>query len=360
MRLDFRSIMSGRRRDPSAFFMRAVLRLASWIYGPAIRLRNRRYDLKPELALRCGVPVISVGNLTTGGTGKTPIVRALASWFRGRGVRVAIISRGYGRGAADENDEALELHHRLPDVPHVQDPDRVEAARIAVDELETELILMDDGFQHRRLYRDLDIVVIDASCPFGFGFVLPRGLLREPLSGLRRADLIILSRVSSVPPPMIDEIRDRIRRVAHDVPCLLSDHVPTGLLEYPGRRFPIEALRGRPVAVVSAIGNPDAFVATILECGATVTDRRELPDHDPYAPGTVSEIDAWIRSLAGTIDLVLCTHKDLVKLRTDRLGGQPLAALLIDLVIRAGDEQLEAALEEIYTSSVVVSWTAPL
>ena len=129
--------------------------------------------------------MISVGNLTTGGTGKTPVVCFLAKWFRGNGIRVGIVSRGYGRGDADANDEALELYARLPDVPHVQDPDRVAAATIAVDELEVQLILMDDGFQHRRLHRDLDLVVIDATEPFGFGHLLPRVYCENPSRGFR-------------------------------------------------------------------------------------------------------------------------------------------------------------------------------
>ncbi len=342
---DMRAVMRGRRKGPSAAFMRGGLRLASWIYGIAVWLRNRRYDRQPARAQRCGVPVISVGNLTTGGTGKTPVVRALASRLRRRGVRVVVVSRGYGRGQADANDEALELHACLPDVPHIQDPDRVKAAHIAVEELNSELVLMDDGFQHRRLHRDLDLVVIDASCPFGYDYLLPRGLLREPIAALRRADLVILSRVGSVSAREINSIRRRIARVAPKLPCVLSDHVPAGLLRHPKERLPIESLRGRSVAVLSAIGNPDAFAATVQGCGAIIAARRDLPDHDSFAGSTVAEIDHWIRSLGDAVDQVLCTHKDLVKLQTDQIGDRPLTALLIELTILEGDDQLNTALE---------------
>ena len=135
------------------------------------------------------MPVISVGNITTGGTGKTPMVAWLARWFRNQDVRVALVSRGYRAEAEGQNDEARELATLLPDVPHLQNPDRVAAARIAIDELETQLIILDDGFQHRRIHRDLEIVLIDALQPFGFGHVLPRGLLREPLRGLAHPTL---------------------------------------------------------------------------------------------------------------------------------------------------------------------------
>ncbi|MEM9644511.1 MAG: tetraacyldisaccharide 4'-kinase, partial [Planctomycetota bacterium] len=218
--------MSGQKRGWMGTCVRAGLRIAAIPYGWAVCLRNRQYDRGSKPVHRCGVPVISVGNLTTGGTGKTPIVCAIAERLRASDRRVALVSRGYGRGGADQNDEAEELFARLPDVPHLQDPDRVESARIAVEELETELILMDDGFQHRRLHRDLDIVVIDATCPFGFGHVLPRGLLREPLSGIRRSDLIVISRCGLVAEATVQGILNRLarldQRVGDDIPVVLS------------------------------------------------------------------------------------------------------------------------------------------
>ena len=150
---DYLPIINGQRRDPLAHLSRLVLWVVSLGYRVVVRRRNRRFEADSSASHAAGVPVVSVGNLTTGGTGKTPIVCYLAAYFRKIGVRVAIVSRGYGRGEADANDEALELYDRLPDVPHLQDPDRVAAAAIAVEELEAELILMDDGFQHRRLRR---------------------------------------------------------------------------------------------------------------------------------------------------------------------------------------------------------------
>lgn len=359
MRPETRAILSGRRKDPSAVVARGLLRVASFAYGIAVRLRNRRYDRRRDSARRCGVPVLSVGNVTTGGTGKTPIVRGLAQRFRDRGVRVAIVSRGYGRGDADANDEAMELHQRLPDVPHVQDPDRVAAATIAVDELESQLVLMDDGFQHRRLHRDLDLVVVDASCPFGFDYLLPRGLLREPLTALRRADLVVVSRASLVSAAELDEIRRRISRVAPGVPCVLSDHVPSELIRHPGNSLPLDRIRGVPVVVLSAIGNPDAFVETVRRCGAEVVDRRDLPDHDPLAPDTVADLDRSIRALGDSVEMVICTHKDLVKLRTDRLGGRPVAAVLIDWVITDGESILESLLSERLLASCSTPDTPP-
>ncbi len=259
MKWDYRSIISGRRRDPVAIAARATLWVASIPYAIAVASVNRRYDRGKITIHHAGVPVISVGNLTTGGTGKTPIVCHLAKWFRARGTRVMIVSRGYGRGDHDVNDEAMELHDRLPDVPHVQDPDRVEAARIAVEELEAELILMDDGFQHRRLYRDLDIVVVDATCPFGFDHTLPRGLLRESVRSLSRADLVIITRCDAVSPEAIEQIETKLRSTQPELSIFRSCHRPSGLREHPATTHAVETLAGQRVAVISAIGNPDAF-----------------------------------------------------------------------------------------------------
>ena len=342
--MDHRSIMSGQRRDPLAIAFRAALRLASIPYGFAIFLRNRRYDRGSKEIYQFDVPVICVGNLTTGGTGKTPIVCHLANWFRQRDLRVAIVSRGYGRGQVDFNDEAMELHAKLPDVPHVQDPDRVKAARVAVDELETQVILMDDGFQHRRLHRDLNLVVIDVTCPFGFGYLLPRGLLREPIKNLRRADLIVLTRCHSVSESKIVEIENVVHAIQPELPILRSDHEPTSLLEYPGTRLPMDLIKQKTVAAVSAIGNPEAFERTIEDCGAAIGDAIRLPDHDEYAPSTVQRLREWARGLSSEVEVILCTHKDLVKLQTDRLGGKRLAALQIELRLHSGTGALESQL----------------
>ncbi|MCP4944403.1 MAG: tetraacyldisaccharide 4'-kinase [Planctomycetaceae bacterium] len=354
--MDHRSIMSGKRGDPIAMVVRVVLRMASVPYGIVVRRRNHNYDRQVADIQRCDVPVISVGNLTTGGTGKTPIVCLLAKRLRERGLRVAIVSRGYGRGDADANDEAMELHARLPDVPHIQNPDRVAAAQVAVEELEAQIILMDDGFQHRRLHRDLDIVVIDATCPFGFGYQLPRGLLRESMDSLSRADAVLITRCQAVDPTAIESIRQTISTYNAEVPILASNHTPIGLLEYPETNLPLKNINQQKVGVLSAIGNSDAFEHTVRQCGATVQSARHLPDHDPYAPETVASLRDWAKQLGNEIAYIVCTHKDLVKLQTDRLGGKHLVALQIDLTLQNDanefDEMLDRIADQSFTASL--------
>ncbi|QDT09487.1 tetraacyldisaccharide 4'-kinase [Planctomycetes bacterium K23_9] len=351
MVFDFRPVLNGERRDPLAIMTRLVLRFASVPYGWGVQWRNRQFESGQRETVRCGVPVISVGNLTTGGTGKTPIVCFLAKQLRDRGVRVAIVSRGFGRGEADENDEAMELHARLPDVPHVQDPDRVEAARIAVEELEAEVILMDDGFQHRRLHRDKNIVVIDATCPFGYGHLLPRGLLREPIGNVTRADLVLISRCDNVDSEALANIESQVHRVHPEVPIVRSNHVAKTLLQYPSDQQSIDSLAEENVAALCAIGNPDAFMHTIRDCGAVIVQSKALPDHDRYSPETMAEVREWIQTMGDSIDQVVCTHKDLVKICSDRIGGKPLGAIAIDLELVGDESPLEILINDTLSQS---------
>ena len=174
-------LLSGRSTSLSSILMRAGLWCLSQPYSAVIWGRNLAYDRRWKKVSKTTVPVVSVGNLTAGGTGKTPTVAMLARWFRERNIRVGILSRGFGAGIDGRNDEAKELEVLLPDVPHLQKPDRLASAQIATEELGMQLLLLDDGFQHRKIHRDLEIILLDAREPFGFGHLLPRGLLREPL-----------------------------------------------------------------------------------------------------------------------------------------------------------------------------------
>jgi tetraacyldisaccharide 4'-kinase len=315
-----------------------MLSVASWPYGAVSVLRNLAYDRGWRTIHRAPVPVISVGNLTVGGTGKTPCVEYLARWLRLRDVRVAILSRGYG-ATNGPNDEALVLDENLPDVPHLQGADRVELAATAVEELESEVLLLDDGFQHRRLARHVDIVLIDATNPWGYGGLLPRGLLREPVRSLRRASAVIITRCEQ---SHTAEIEQRIRRVAPNLPELHSEHRPVAWRSSTGEELPLDSLRDKKVKAFCGIGNPGAFRRTLEQIGLTVIDFREFADHHRYVRSDVESLEDW--SAAGDSDAVVTTQKDLVKLRIDRLGHVPLFALRITLHITKGEETLHQLL----------------
>jgi len=338
----FRDLVSGRRRGPTAALVRLALRAAEGPYALAMRRRNRRYDTGAAAVHRVGVPVVSVGNLTLGGTGKTPMVEWIARWFRTRGVRVAVVSRGYGARTGSRNDEALELDQKLPDVPHLQDPDRVAAARRAIEELGAQIIVLDDAFQHRRIHRDLDLVLVDALEPFGFGHVFPRGTLREPLMGLGRADVVALSRADMLPPERRNEIWQEVARYAPQAATIETAHAPRCLLSSTGAEEPLDSLRGQRVAAFCGIGNPAGFRHTLETCGYQLAAFREFPDHHRYTPDDIDSLTRWTQELAPAA--VLCTHKDLVKLSVTRLGEKPLWALAVGLEMLHGREALESRL----------------
>lgn len=334
-------LVRGETRGPIPTLGRVGLSVAAAAYRPLVQARNLAYDLRWKTAHRAEVPVVSVGNLTLGGTGKTPAVEYICRWYRERGLRVAILSRGYG-ATEGLNDEGRVLDQNLPDVPHLQSPDRVGLARIAVEELEAEILVLDDGFQHRRLARDLDIVLIDALQPFGLDRLFPRGLLREPIAGLRRAGVVLLSRADLVEEPRRREIRRRVERVVPGVPWIESRQAPRDLLDASGQSSPLEGLRDRAAVAFCGLGNPDGFRRTLENLGVTLLDFRSFPDHHDYPRSDVFDLIRWAQSSGA--GLVLTTQKDSVKLPLDSLGPVPLRALRIGLEPLEGREHLDRAL----------------
>ncbi|HEY2841492.1 MAG TPA: tetraacyldisaccharide 4'-kinase [Pirellulales bacterium] len=342
---EFRAIVSGRRRGASGALARCLLASVEVPYTLAVRWRNYGYDRGYTPATRVAVPVISVGNLSMGGTGKTPLVAWIAGHLQQRGMQVTLVSRGYGAAAGEQNDEALELAQKLPGVPHLQNPDRVAAAQQAIAELGAQTILLDDGFQHRRLARDLDIVLLDAVEPFGFEHVFPRGTLREPLSGLRRADVIALSRADMVDAAERARIRAIALGYAPQAAWIEMRHAPVRLRGSGGSEASLASLVGQPLAAFCGIGNPAGFRHTLVECGYNVLELREFPDHHAYSAADATALSAWAKQLgAGAL---VCTHKDLVKLASYDFGPLAAWAVEIGLEITVGEEQFTARLDQL-------------
>ena len=340
---DFRELVSGRRRGLTASALRGVLYVGSLGYAAAMRVRNYRYDAGRAQTFAVGAPVVCVGNLTLGGTGKTPMVEWIARWFRERGVRVSIVSRGYGAEDGSRNDEALELEQKLPDVPHLQNVDRVVGASTAIEEFESQVVLLDDGFQHRRLQRDLDIVLLDALEPLGFGHVVPRGTLREPLSGLSRASAVVLSRADLVDESERLRVRGIVTQHAPQAAWCEVRHAPRMLLNSFGTEAELSSLAGKRVVGFCGLGNPAGFRRTLQGLGCTLVEFREFPDHHNYNRADIDTL-AQLATSSGAEALV-CTHKDLVKVRLDALAGKPLWAVVVGLEFLAGEAELTKLLE---------------
>ena len=347
-------IISGRRTGLLACLVRCGLSVVTPLYRMGVGWRNWKFN-RGQGVHQVDVPVISVGNLTTGGTGKTPFVIWLASFLRSiqgdspHGKRVAILSRGYGALPGKLNDEALEMEQRLQDVPHLQDPNRVQLARTAIEELETEIILLDDGFQHRALYRDLDIVLIDATLPFGFKRLLPRGLLREPISSLERADAVVLTRGNQVTAACRLEIKNRILQSHPNVLWAEAIAEPEKFCQASGAFCDLSSLRDQPVIAVCGIGNPSGFHATLAELGLDVRDSITMGDHHHYSRADLELIQETAKQ--HTAEAIVCTHKDLVKINVDRIDSIPLYALQINLQLKSGGTELEQAIERLVNSA---------
>ena len=341
----FRRLISGESRGAIPAAQRAVLRIAAWGYRLAVAIRNAAYQNGWKTVHRAPLPVISIGNLTAGGTGKTPLAAYVARWFRERDVRVCFLSRGYGAAEGGLNDEALVLEQLCPDVPHLQHPDRAASARIADEELESQLLILDDGFQHRRLGRDLEIVLIDASNPWGYDFLLPRGLLREPVSGLARAAVAIITRVEQVPPTQVSSIRRRISEVAPHCDVVEAAFPFTQFVNSDGDDLPLDELRGKSIAAFCGIGNPEAFRRSLEQAGFAIAGYQTFPDHHKYSRADVEQLETWAASLG--VAAVVVTQKDLVKIGLTCLGGRPLWALQIGTEIRRGEAEFNRHLEQI-------------
>lgn len=342
-------LVSGRRRGWRADLWRAGLTALSVPYGWASGLRNRLYDFGLRPILRADAPVVSVGNLTLGGTGKTPAVEYIARFYGTLGRRPAILSRGYG-SSGGPNDEAKMLRQNLPEVPHLQGANRYLLAKQAVASCGADVLILDDGFQHRRLHRDLDIVMLDATNPWGHGRLFPRGTLREPPSALRRAHLICLTRCDLVGGASLRELLEEIADLAPQAPTLTSCHEPLGLLS-PSRStngsaalLGLDALRQRPVAAFCGIGNPEAFRRTLLRLGAELRAFQSFPDHHLYAKSDLEALRQWAAGLPRDA-LLVTTQKDLVKLPCSELSGRPLLALRVSLRITSGQETLDHLLK---------------
>ena len=342
----FLRLVRGETRGLAAALVRLGLAASAVLYRLGVGARNLAFDRGWKATHRVGIPVVSVGNITLGGTGKTPAVEWVARWFRARGRRVAILSRGYGDAARTGlNDEGRVLEENLPDVPHLQGKDRVALGKLAEEELLSEVLVLDDGFQHRRLGRDLEIVLLDALDPFGLGRIFPRGLLREPVGSLRRAGVVVLSRSDLVDEATRRAIRARAEQAAGPLRWAEARHAPLDLIDARGAVHPLAELHGCKVAAFCGIGNPEGFRRTLAGLAVDLVGFHPFPDHHAYTGADIAALADRVR--ASGADLVLTTQKDLVKVRAALLGSAPLRALRIGWDVTEGLATIEEALAAI-------------
>ena len=328
---------------------RGLLGAREWLYARGM-LHAR--------ALDC--PVVSIGNLTVGGTGKTPAVELAVRTLMDLGHRPGVLSRGYGRrgggvqivadaasirlDAEEAGDEPFLLARRLPGVPVVVGPNRYEAGRMARTRFGVTAVVLDDGFQHRTLRKDLEVVMARAGQPWGNGRLLPGGPLREPLAGLARAHLVVATGCRQLDEAA--EVTTTVARVAPGVPVLTAVHVPTECFESSAMRFvPLSALGGAKLIAFAGIGSPAGFRRTLAEAAVSVADFQEFADHHWYTREELARLER--RAAEVGADGLVTTEKDWVRLRRLPPLKRPLYVLSIRLVLTSGEPHWRAAFERI-------------
>ncbi|MBO5647470.1 MAG: tetraacyldisaccharide 4'-kinase [Kiritimatiellae bacterium] len=339
------------------FLMRvllAVLKALSLIFALVVSIRYLLYKAGILRRYPLGIQVISIGNVTAGGTGKTPVTELFARALAAKGRKVAILSRGYRRKEASwwqrvftqvidpplvvsdgrrvrldsaiGGDEPYMLASNLPGVAVVVDRDRVKAGRYAIKRLGCDTIILDDGFQYQRLKHSVEVVLVDSTNPFGNGNMLPRGILREPVRHLKRADLIFLTKCRGDVSETVAEIR-KYNRKAEIVKC---SHSPKVLKDVWSREeFPLSWLEGRTVCTLSGIASPKGFENSLRHLGAKVVWCERYADHHRYDPSEI--LYALNRTADMGSDALVTTEKDAV--RFPRFETVPVKCLYLRIAI---------------------------
>lgn len=297
-------------------------------YRFGISRANRRFD-RGIGVVTFPVPVVSVGNLTVGGTGKTPMVKHICRELLTLDIRPCIAMRGYGARSGTPSDEHDEYTRAFPDMPIVAQPDRISGIRALLDSdraSEIDCVVLDDGFQHRQIARQYDIVLIDASRPIHRDTLLPKGWMRESLHSLDRADAIALTRIDDA--SELDNALSAVRTIRPDLTPILASHVWTDLRcldDNTDRSVPVSWLSSRSVFAVSAIGNPESFHRQCENHAQSVVGTLALRDHDPYDDATVCTLIAQAQQLRA--DCIITTDKDWSKLRHVHASRWPCPVL---------------------------------
>lgn len=321
----------------------AILWALSKVYGLAVRARLACYGLGLLRTRRAGLCVISIGNITVGGTGKTPMTMMAGYALREAGHRVSIVSRGYGRrtkgvalvpdggtmeaDAGTFGDEPVMMAARLAGVAVVVSSRRYEGSEYARKKLDAEIVLLDDGYQHVALERDLNILLIDAGERFGNGHLLPRGILREPEKEIKRADVIVLTKMEAS--SMTAEFEEMLAGLNPGVEIFHASYHPSGLSDIISGE-PVATEVGRGVVAFSGIASPPSFETMIEEAGMKLVRHVTFPDHHRYSADDVR----FLSGLVGGGDLLVTTGKDAVKVGAYDWSGVRVVSLGLEIRVR--------------------------
>ncbi|MBI5124168.1 MAG: tetraacyldisaccharide 4'-kinase [Candidatus Omnitrophica bacterium] len=339
------SLMTDEIKGPVPDIFKFLLRLLSLAYGLGIFLREIFYKFGIFKVTRAPIKVISVGNLTLGGTGKTPFVTTLARILKDElNKNLSVLIRGYGW------DEQAMLKRNLPDVPIFVGENRVRLARRTIRLYGSDTAVLDDAFQYWELARDINIVLIDSRCPFGNGYLFPRGILREPKEAISRADIVVFTKVNKKTSD-IDIIKKELLAINDRLRFIEAVHQPKYLYDVKNRkRLDLSFLAAKRVILISSIGDPSYFNQTVKDLGADIIEHIIFEDHHNYKE---SDIDFIMRKCdERSFHLIVTTEKDEVKLHRMQFsfGDYTLATLPIEMEIIRGKEILVDRLHSLYNS----------
>jgi len=299
---------------------RGFLIFCAYVFGIGVALRRFMYSCGFKKKTRLKAKVISVGNITLGGTGKTPLVEYIARKTKENNKNVVILSRGYRGG-----DEVKLFSKRNKDIPVLVGPNRAETGKEAVSTLGAEVIVLDDGFQHWALQRDVDIVTLNSTLPVWEDRLLPAGTLREKTDSLKRAKAFVLTRVSTSGPE-INLWLEFLKGINPNTPVFLTCHRPLGFINSSGESSPLNLIKDKDIIAFSGIAGPEAFEETLKGLGARLVHSIRYPDHYHYNSGDLQEIV----KIAGESPFIITTEKDLVRIEGDKLDNR-LFALAVEL-----------------------------
>jgi len=352
---NYRKLISGQSSGPVAAVLRLLLMAAAQVYLVVIVLRNFLYSRGWLKTYRANATVISVGNITAGGTGKTPLVIWLCKLLQQKEIPCAVLTRGYKtrtRKRAARTDEPAIIAENCPNTKVIINQNRAAAAAEAVEKFGAKVLIMDDGFQHRRLNRDLDIVTIDSAVPFGYDRVLPAGLLREPLTGLKRADVVVVTRCGQTDEVELARLEEKLQSINPDMIIAKSTHEPVCAKSQDGRLISTEELKNKKIFAFCGIGNPDSFLNTIRKLGAELLGCKVYNDHYHYKYSDITDICRQARRL--NADLILTTEKDWAN--TDQPAPVqkdiPLGYLAIELKLISGKDTITQLIDRSLTGKI--------
>jgi tetraacyldisaccharide 4'-kinase len=343
----YRELVGGSGGGLGKKALRGMLRLVSCGYRIAIAARNLGYDTGVLRSHRLRVPVISVGNVTTGGTGKTPLVIWLCRMLESKHRKAAILTRGYKARSGTAGDEPAMLARACPQTRVIVDADRVRGGARAIDEYEADVLVMDDGFQHRRLKRDLDIVAIDATRPFGYDRVLPAGLLREPKEAIRRAHAVVITRYDNVTIGEIDRLVAEIQNINPNAAIAKARHSHPCARTISRVDIAMEDVRAKKVFAFCGIGNPEAFLNRLRDDGIDIAGSMIYNDHHEFIASDIDDICNAARKAQA--ELILSTEKDWVKTALFILEKKDItfAYMVLELEFSEGTAKIERLVDRI-------------